>query len=107
MLAAWRAPSGSLFRVRCAEALPNMSRYLVTRFITLGLLGAVHLHGAAPRHVLFTWQGDTSTRLTVNYQTFGDRMPQAQVFYDSESRGGAVEIYRHRAGGHVLSYSGR
>lgn len=57
------------------------------------------LSAYAPRHVLFTWQGDTSTTLTVNYQTIGTRAPRTQVFYDTESRQGVVKDYRQQRPG--------
>ena len=61
-------------------------------------LSLVSLVGAqeAPRHVLFTWQGDTGTTLTVNFQTFTAVEHRARVYWDTVSRDGVVEDYRHR-----------
>src|SRR5262245_27156630 len=53
---------------------------------------------AAPRHVYLTWQGDTSTTITVNYQT----MEQAQtshVYYDKKSRNGTLDEYKFHTKG--------
>jgi len=53
----------------------------------------------APRHVVFTWQGDTGTTLTVAYQTFSQRPVAAQAYYDNVPRDGVIEDYRLRAKG--------
>jgi Predicted phosphohydrolases len=60
----------------------------------------------SPQHVVFTWQGDTGTTLTVNYQTLGDRRVTPQVFYDTQPRGGRLEEYRHRAEGRSFQIPG-
>ncbi len=43
----------------------------------------------APRFTVFTWQGDTGTTLTVNYQTFADEPSAARVYFDTEAREGS------------------
>src|SRR5258706_1206117 len=55
---------------------------------------------AVPRHVYLTWQRDTSTTMTVNYQTM--EAPDASaVHFDTQSRKGIVSDYRfHQA--HML-----
>ena len=60
----------------------------------------------SPQHVVFTWQGDTGTTLTVNYQTLGGRRPATQVFYDTQPRDGRLEEYRHRAEGRAFQIPG-
>lgn len=60
----------------------------------------------SPQHVVFTWQGDTGTTLTVNYQTLGDRKVVPQVFYDTQPREGRVAEYRHRAEGRSFQVPG-
>ena len=39
----------------------------------VGVVGGDAVAQSAPRHVVFTWQGDTSTTLCVNFQTSGER----------------------------------
>src|SRR5688572_23321238 len=53
---------------------------------------------AAPRYVYLTWQGDTSTTLTVNYQTM-DEAQSSTVYYDTEPRGTTTNGYRFQATG--------
>ncbi|MBI2433737.1 MAG: metallophosphoesterase family protein [Candidatus Hydrogenedentes bacterium] len=48
--------------------------------------------------VYLTWQGDTSTTMTVNYHT-PDAPVASTVFYDTESRDGLLSAYRYRAAG--------
>lgn len=60
----------------------------------------------SPQHVVFTWQGDTGTTLTVNYQTLGNRKVRPQVFYDTHPRGGRLDEYRHRAEGRSFQIPG-
>ena len=60
----------------------------------------------SPQHVVFTWQGDTGTTLTVNYQTLGNRKVTPQVFYDSHPRGGRLDEYRHRVEGRSFQIPG-
>jgi hypothetical protein len=76
-----------------AFSLPN---------IRLGLLliwfGGLQACPAAPRHVYLTWQGDTSTTLTVNYQTMEDAQTSA-VYYDTRPRKGKISDYRFHATG--------
>lgn len=49
-------------------------------------------------HVYLTWQGDTSTTMTVNYQT-GKADSPSIVYYDTETRAGRVDAYRYQAQG--------
>src|SRR5437868_701416 len=44
---------------------------------------------AAPRYVYLTWQGDTSTTITVNYQTMEEAESSA-VYYDTSSHKGKI-----------------
>jgi hypothetical protein len=44
---------------------------------------------AAPRHVYLTWQGDTSTTITVNYQTM-EETGASEVYYDTKPRDGKI-----------------
>src|SRR6266850_7293839 len=56
------------------------------------------LCSASPRHVYLTWQGDTSTTITVNYQTLEDA-ETSTVFYDTQSRRDKTNDYRFHATG--------
>jgi hypothetical protein len=60
----------------------------------------------APRHVIFTWQGDTGTTLTVNFQTYTAEPMAATVYWDTISREGMVEDYRHQATGRTFRIPG-
>ncbi len=60
----------------------------------------------SPQHVVFTWQGDTGTTLTVNYQTLGGRKVPTQVFHDTQPREGRIAEYRHRAEGRSFQIPG-
>ncbi len=54
-------------------------------------------------HVYLTWQGDTSTTMTVNYHT--DVAPEETVvFYDTEPHEGDLRKYRHRALGEAAHF---
>lgn len=53
----------------------------------------------APRHFVFTWQGDTATTLCVNFQSTGEEPLPAVVHWDTVPRDGAVADYRYRAEG--------
>ena len=63
-----------------------------------GLLWLVPLSQAAPRHVYLTWQRDTSTTITVNYQTLEEAKTNA-VYYDTKPRQGKISSYRFYATG--------
>jgi len=77
------------------------------RFAALAVL--VHLAGAAAAqqpvsekppvfHVYLTWQGDTSTTMTVNYHTAADT-DESTVLFDSVPRAGVPGDYAMRADG--------
>jgi hypothetical protein len=69
--------------------------------ILLGLLSLfclTLLSQAAPRHVYLTWQGDTSTTITVNYQTLEDAT-NSDIYYDTQPRIGDIPHYRFHATG--------
>jgi hypothetical protein len=70
--------------------------------LVLGSAGAQH----APRHPLFTWQGDTSTTLTLSYQSTGTKPLPARVYWDVEPRGGEIAAYRQRAEGETTTIPG-
>lgn len=53
---------------------------------------------ATPRHVYLTWQGDTSSTITVNYQTL-DPSDSSTVYFDTTSRNGRHSEYRQVARG--------
>ncbi len=58
------------------------------------------LSQASPRHVYLTWQGDTSTTITINYQTMGDA-ETSSVYYDTKPRKEKINDYRlHATGTH-------
>ncbi|MCC6669468.1 MAG: metallophosphoesterase family protein [Planctomycetes bacterium] len=67
--------------------------------ILLPLLAAFGRAQDAPRHVLFTWQGDTGTTLTVHFQNFAQQPLTPRVYWDTEPRGGLVAEYRRRTDG--------
>src|SRR5206468_6436471 len=53
---------------------------------------------ATPRHVYVTWQGDTSTTITVNYQTMEEAEASA-VYYYTQAHKGKISDYRFHATG--------
>jgi acid phosphatase type 7 len=53
---------------------------------------------AVPRHVYLTWQSDTSTTITVNYQTM-EQAETSHVYYDTRSRNGKIADYKLHATG--------
>ena len=67
----------------------------ITSLIAALVSGAL---SGEPRFVYLTWQGDTGSTMTVNFQTF-DRAGESVVLYDTISRSGNPEGYRHRAEG--------
>ena len=71
---------------------------MAIRIVLLLICGLAPLASAAPRHVYLTWQGDTSTTITVNYQTM-EGSDSSSVYYDTEPRHGEVAKYRHRVTG--------
>jgi hypothetical protein len=70
----------------------------LTCCISLGLLWFASSTHAAPRHVYLTWQGDTSTTITVNYQTV-EETETSTVYYDTKARNGKISDYRFHAAG--------
>ncbi len=56
-------------------------------------------------HCYLTWQGDTSTTITVNYHTASEGHPSL-VFYDTVSRNGDPMAYRFRSSGASHSIPG-
>src|SRR6266850_5141060 len=70
----------------------------VALLICLGFLSAGFSGLAVPRHVHLTWQGDTSTSITVNYQTM-EAADKSVVYYDTKRREGKISEYRSSASG--------
>src|ERR1043166_1542412 len=70
----------------------------LTWCISVGLLWFASSTHAAPRHVYLTWQGDTSTTITVNYQTV-EETETSSVYYDTKARNGKISDYRFQAAG--------
>ncbi|MBI3850508.1 MAG: fibronectin type III domain-containing protein [Verrucomicrobia bacterium] len=66
--------------------------------ICLALLWSACSVQAAPRHVYLTWQNDTSTTITVNYQTM-EEADVSEVHCDTRSRNGKIEAYKFHATG--------
>jgi len=64
----------------------------------ISLFALAHASEAAPRHVYLTWQGDTSTTITVNYQTL-EEATTSDVYYDTRPRKGNIPRYRFHATG--------
>jgi len=73
----------------------NALRSLVLSLLLCSLATSLR---AAPRHVYLTWQDDTSTTITVNYQTM-EGSDSSSVYYDTEPRHGDVAKYRYRTTG--------
>jgi len=53
----------------------------------------------APSHLILTYMGDTSTTITVNWQTFTEDAGDAVVYYDTVSGTGLPDRYQNRAKG--------
>lgn len=60
--------------------------------------------GNSPTWVYLTWQGDTGTTMTVNYQT--REAASSVVFYDTKSGGGDPKRYSQRAEGSAHQIEG-
>ena len=71
--------------------------------VTLSLL-PLQSAESKPQAVYLTWQGDTSSTITVNYLT-AEEDARSIVYYDTESRGGDPEKYRFSASGRSHSLS--
>ncbi len=56
------------------------------------------LAGDTPQAVYLTWQGDTSSTMTVNHLT-AEQDARSIVYYDTESRGGDPQKYRFSTSG--------
>src|SRR5438477_1919757 len=67
-------------------------------FPGLVLAGLTSSSLAEPRHVYLTWQGDTSTTMTVNYQTM-EAAQTSMVYYDTQPRQEKIGAYRFRSTG--------
>lgn len=76
-----------------------MRRHLLRCAVSALLATGAALAQDAPRHVLFTWRGDTGTTLLVTYHTFSPKKGRARVFYDTVPHGGVVEDYPQHATG--------
>src|SRR5438477_10369701 len=78
-------------------ARPSTARF-GTLLLGFSLLWFALLAQAAPRHVYLTWQGDTSTTITVNFQTI-EEAQISEVYYDTKPRKGKIGEYRFHATG--------
>jgi hypothetical protein len=67
--------------------------------------GISPLSADPPLFVTLTWQGDTSTTMTVNYHT-DENARTSEVLYDTESREGGSGDYAYRAGGTIHQIEG-
>lgn len=61
-----------------------------------------------PKHLVFTYMGDPSTTLTVNWQLIGEGadVSEAIVYYDTVSHGGDVSKYAQHSNGKAFSIDG-
>ena len=81
---------------RCAS---KMSWKLLESFSILLLMCLSYTTTiAAPRHVYLTWQGDTSTTITVNYHTMA-AADASEVRFARQSCAGDIDAYPYRAVG--------
>lgn len=75
----------------------------MTTLPLLRIAALVFIHTALqaqPLHVYLTWQGDTSTTITVNYHTTAVEIaPPSQVYYDTLAHNGDPASYAFRAKG--------
>jgi purple acid phosphatase-like protein/calcineurin-like phosphoesterase family protein len=76
----------------------HFSALILQVFIWLVLLWSPCLSQAAPRHVYLTWQGDTSTTITVNYQTM-EAAETSEVHFDTKPRNGKITDYQFHSSG--------
>jgi hypothetical protein len=68
-----------------------------------------HVLRAAPKHLVFTYQGDPSSSVTANWQVTEKTAidpGNATVYYDTVSRGGDVEAYAHSTTGSTYEMDG-
>src|SRR5262245_57805542 len=76
----------------------DMKLLLRILFVPLLLCSSICLSQSAPKYVYLTWQGDTSTTITVNYQTM-EGAETSSVYYDTEPRGDKTNDYRFHTTG--------
>src|SRR5438552_12496049 len=82
-----------------AKSVKQTFPTLIVRIVVcLILLGPSCSSQAVPRHVYLTWQHDTGTTITVNYQTM-EEAETSEVHYDTESRNGKIGDYKFHASG--------
>ncbi len=74
--------------------VPLLGRILLLLFISWFTI----MSQAEPRHVYLTWQGDTSTTLTVNYQTLL-AVETSTVYYDTNPRKNQIGDYQFKSTG--------
>lgn len=74
--------------------------------IAIPVLAVAAAAQEVPRHVVFTWQGDTGTTLTVNWQTFAERPIATRVYHDTVPREGIVEDYLAQTDGESFRIPG-
>jgi len=79
-------------------ASPCSFTRIPTFLVWVGLAVLTSSSLAVPRHVHLTWQGDTSTSITVNYQTM-EAADKSVVYYDTKRREGKISEYRSSASG--------
>ncbi len=91
---------------RCVCARGGRFR-LGSLLAVLGLTGWMFdVRGAVSDHVVFTYQGNPSTTLTVNWQTFGPGSGDASVVYDTVGHDGRIADYGFAAEGETFQVEG-
>src|SRR6476661_618783 len=73
--------------------------------VRVGFVWVALAASAAPRHVYLTWEGDTSTTITVNFQTMVDAQTN-HVYFDTKPRKGKIADYRFHSTGTRHSIDG-
>lgn len=79
-----------------------MNPNLLSRLILTGFTFVFACSGCASvdHKVYLTWQGDTATTMTVNFQ-LSEPSDTPEVLYDTSSRKGLHALYQHKATGEV------
>lgn len=75
-----------------------MTRSHVPHLLFLVLVAILVSGCVTDKHVYLTWQGNTSTTMTINYQTLG--VPDdTTIYWDTESHGDDLAAYRNQITG--------
>ena len=86
-------------------SIPSHSRPGILLLAILAILFLAPSCAQYRNHVYLTWQGETSTTITINYHS-RNAETESIVHYDTESRDGVVADYAHQTTGEARQIEG-